>query len=354
MEPVVNIASKEGPGDLPFLKGLGWRLTVNWSTVQSKVVAMSFDVLVLTHTCEAGGAIYHTDTPNARGRNEIIAACPPNIYATAPAKANTYRNRNGMTYTRTLAQILTNKAPSNREFRAAELHLDMSKHMLDRMYSEGGLGYLQRLPQYFAIPGRLGQPGISLRVLPQLANRTRVDRHDLRVPNQQASDDEIIEDNNPIEEEELDSAEGPHQAHPARVSRLSIDVDQASNLDREDQHDGEPAVTPAPTIQIHAPIQDKSTPHEARNFETGSWENDSLREELLTHAIQPNEAQETAQTPSDEELERMVEAHNREIQRHFDETDTLKALVQSQACSRGISTTSVGRGMRDRWYHGSD
>jgi hypothetical protein len=147
MEQVVNIATNEGPEKLPFFRGLGWRPTVNWSTVQSKVVAMPFDVLVLMHTCEAAGAINNTDTSNARGRNEIIAACPPNIYATAPPKVNTYRNRKGMTYTRTLAQILTNKARSNREFSVAELHLDMSKHMLDRMYNEGDLGHLQRLPQ---------------------------------------------------------------------------------------------------------------------------------------------------------------------------------------------------------------
>jgi hypothetical protein len=155
-----------------------------------------------------------------------------------------------------------------------------------------------------------------------------VDGHDLLGPHQ-AYDHEILEDNNPVEEKELDPGEGPRQADPAGVPGRAINVDQASNLDREDQHDGEPnsAVALAPTSQIHAPIEDEPTPHEARNFETGIFEDGSPREELLTRAIQPDEAQKTAQTPSDEELERMVEAHNREIQRHFDETDRLKALI---------------------------
>jgi hypothetical protein len=68
-------------------------------------------------------------------------------------------------------------------------------------------------------------------------------------------------------------------------------------------------VAPALTSQIHAPVRDEPTPHEACNFETRIVEGGSTREDLLPGALQPNEAQETAQTPSDDELERMVEAH---------------------------------------------
>lgn len=113
--------------------------------------------------------------------------------------------------------------------------------MLDRKYDVGSVESLQRLPQYFVIPERPAQPGISLRVLPQ--------------------------------EEELKPGGAPRQAILTVVLGRVANANQTGNLVRESQHDGESnaTVAPAPTIQIHAPIQDESIPHEACNFETGTF-----------------------------------------------------------------------------------
>lgn len=204
--------------------------------------------------------------------------------------------------------------------------------MLDRMYNEGGVGYLQRLPQYFMIPGKPGQSGISLRVLPLAANRTGVDGHDPRGP-YQAYDDEFLEANNPVEEKELNPGEEPREAHPARVPGRGSNVDQASNPDREDQHDGEPNTRVAPPVstrQTRNPIRDELNLQKRPNITTGIAEGRSHREEPLRRANQSHEAREIAQTPSDEELERMVGAHNRGIRRHFEEKDRLEALIDNR------------------------
>jgi hypothetical protein len=74
-------------------------------------------------------------------------------------------------------------------------------------------------------------------------------------------------------------------------------------------------------------MQVKPVVEEDRNFETGIGESHSHREEPLRRANQSNEAREAAKTQSEEELERMVEAHNRDIRRHFNEKDRLEALI---------------------------
>jgi hypothetical protein len=74
-------------------------------------------------------------------------------------------------------------------------------------------------------------------------------------------------------------------------------------------------------------MQVESVFEEDRNFETEIGESRSHQEGPLRRANQPNEAREVAQTQSDEELERMVEAHNRGIRRHFNEKDRLEALI---------------------------
>jgi hypothetical protein len=328
MQQVAKVTINESPKPLPFIRGMEWRPLVNWSTVQSKVVAMPFDVLVLIDACEAAGALHHTDTSNACARNEIIAACPPNIGASTPPRVNTYRDKNPITYTRTLARMLTDNAQSNREVTVAKIHVDVANDMLDRMYNEGNVALLQRIPQYFVVSEISGQPGISLRVLPPTVDRSGADGHNPRNPHD-AYADEFLDNDNPVEEEHSDPGEGPSQAHLAGVSGRDANINQASSLDGEHQHDGEPdaRVSPALTSQTHAPMQVEPVVEEDRNFETGIGESRPHREEPLRRANQSNDSREAAQTQSDEDLERMVEAHNREIRHHFNEKDRLEALI---------------------------
>lgn len=138
----------------------------------------------------------HTDTSNARARNEIIAACPPNIGASAPPRVNTYRDKSRITYTRTLARMLTDNAQSNREVTVVKLHVHLANDMLDRIYSEGNVAILQRLPHYFVVAEISGQPGISLRVLPPTVDRSGADGHNPRNPHD-AYAEKFLDDDKP-------------------------------------------------------------------------------------------------------------------------------------------------------------
>jgi hypothetical protein len=313
---------------------LQWSPLVNWSVVQSKVVAMASDVLILIDACEAASAILHTDASSPGARNEIVAACPPNINTIRPPRGeNTYRNRSGLTYTRVLAQMLTNKARSNREFTVAKLHFDVSNYLLNERYHEGQVGFLQIIPQYFVIPGTPRQPGISLRVLPRIVDGTSADGND-PLNSHQAHDDESLEDDDLIEgeveaeeEEYSDPGEGPSQVHQTAVPECATNVNQVGGVHREDQYDREPTA-PAATSQTHAPIQDELTPQEDRNLlDTGTVDTRATREDLLRLVSQLIE---TTQTPSYAKLKRRVKAHSREFQYHFDEEVGSGASIDSR------------------------
>jgi hypothetical protein len=319
LQPEVDFSEKESH----------WSPLVNWSAVQSNVVAMAFDVLILIDGYEAAGAILHTDTSHPRARNEIIAACPPNISKNRPPRVNIYRNRNSLTYTRALAQMLINRARSNREFTVARLRFDVTNYLLNERYQEGHIGRLHIIPQYFVIPGRPRQPGISLRVLPRI-DRTGADDHD-PLNSYQANDDDSLEDDDLFEEEEevvveeeyLDRGEGASHVHLTAIAESATNVNQDSSLDREDQHDGE-TTAPAPTSQTHAPIHDESVPQGDRNsLKTGFVE----ARELLRLV---NQLIETTQTPSYAKLKRRVKTHRRELQHHFDEEVRLEPSIESR------------------------
>ncbi|KAH7417695.1 hypothetical protein BKA64DRAFT_740159 [Cadophora sp. MPI-SDFR-AT-0126] len=154
----------------------GWlpNPSFEWNKVQEELQKMENDILIIIDACNAAGTIVTADQSISKGRNEVIAACPYN--ETTPLGFWTPKSISGSRssayqpcFTSALIDVLTQKSllDGTPAFSAVNLHLEITKMIIDRCYTElvlNNSGWL-RQPVYYRIGQDLQESSISLKVL---------------------------------------------------------------------------------------------------------------------------------------------------------------------------------------------